>query len=412
MSDQLEKFFSPMIAPLLLLALVVLGTPYLDSAPPFTREVIGSLDLWSPFLGMTLAAMFNRGKAAWGFIFLAATGYLSQHDFNELPLLPVLLPAITGFAFSMLMLFPERGAGSARNLLPLLIPAGCAGLVAYLMMNPQPAAERLLTPRLSMPGLDASFAIAQLLPLAFFTFSLIWIRFFGQVINQALTGVQLLLLPVFLMPAEPLLLSNCFTASVLLLATSILRDSYNMAYRDDLTGLPQRRALNEALQGLGSRYCIAMCDVDHFKKFNDTWGHDIGDQVLQMVASQLRKVQGGGRPYRYGGEEFCILFPGKRADAAFVHLDEIRKNIAAYDMVIRQQQREMNDKTKGNAAKQQRTRGSFRKAEAIVNVTISMGVAEAGPAAGSAEEVLKQADQALYAAKEAGRNRVVEFHGS
>ena len=82
-----------------------------------------------------------------------------------------------------------------------------------------------------------------------------------------------------------------------------------MAFRDELTGLPGRRALNEKLQRMGRVYTLAMADVDHFKAFNDTHGRR-GDQVLRMVAAQLRRVSGGGHAYRYGGE-FTLVFPAR-----------------------------------------------------------------------------------------------------
>ena len=88
----------------------------------------------------------------------------------------------------------------------------------------------------------------------------------------------------------------------LILLFAVLEHSYEVAYRDELTGLPGRRALNELLPQLGGRYAIAMGDVDHFKNFNDTYGHDAGDQVLRMVAGKLSRVAGGGRAFRYGGE--------------------------------------------------------------------------------------------------------------
>ena len=79
-----------------------------------------------------------------------------------------------------------------------------------------------------------------------------------------------------------------------ILVIAVIETSYSMAYRDELSGLPARRALNEALLQLPSRYAVAMVDVDHFKKFNDQYGHDVGDQVLRMVASRLLEVSGGG----------------------------------------------------------------------------------------------------------------------
>ena len=78
-----------------------------------------------------------------------------------------------------------------------------------------------------------------------------------------------------------------------MIVAAVVHEAYQMAYRDELTGLPGRRALNDRLERLGRNYVIAMADVDHFKKFNDTHGHDVGDEVLKLVASQLRKVGGG-----------------------------------------------------------------------------------------------------------------------
>ena len=96
-----------------------------------------------------------------------------------------------------------------------------------------------------------------------------------------------------------------------ILFTSVIESSYLLAYHDELTTLPSRRAFNDSMQRLQQPYSIAVVDIDHFKKFNDTYGHDTGDQVLRLVASNLARVTGGGRAYRCGGEEFNILFPGK-----------------------------------------------------------------------------------------------------
>src|SRR5262249_53401748 len=102
-----------------------------------------------------------------------------------------------------------------------------------------------------------------------------------------------------------------FAAGGLTLIVALIETSYAMAYLDELTQLPSRRALNEALLKLGDSYSIAMMDVDHFKKFNDSYGHEAGDQALRLVASRLARIAGGGRAYRYGGEEFPVVFPGK-----------------------------------------------------------------------------------------------------
>ena len=129
------------------------------------------------------------------------------------------------------------------------------------------------------------------------------------------------------------------TAAGLIITFSILQDSYNMAFRDDLTGIPSRRALNESLHGIGRRYAMAMLDIDHFKRFNDTYGHDVGDQVLKMVAKKMLAVGGGGKAFRYGGEEFTILFPGKRVADALPHLENVRQSIEEYRLAIRSDDR-------------------------------------------------------------------------
>lgn len=190
----------------------------------------------------------------------------------------------------------------------------------------------------------------------------------------------------------------CISGPVII-TLSILRDSYKMAFCDDLTGLPSRRSLNESLHGLGRRYAVAMLDVDHFKKFNDTYGHDVGDQVLKMVARKIMDVGGGGKAYRYGGEEFTILFPGRHAGDVVPHLEELRKNIAGYQLALRGSERPTTQQ-QGVAKRGNRRGGSY------ASVTISIGVAERNELLASTEEVMKAADKALYKAKSKGRNQV------
>jgi diguanylate cyclase (GGDEF)-like protein len=182
----------------------------------------------------------------------------------------------------------------------------------------------------------------------------------------------------------------------LVLAAAIIESAYAMAFRDELTGLPARRALNDALQRVDGTYTVAMVDVDHFKKFNDTHGHDVGDQVLRMVAGRLAQVPGGGRAFRYGGEEFAVLFPGKTAEESAPHLETLRTSVARATFMARAQDR---PKRKPKSA---RARGSAGRPLAV---TVSIGAAEAR---GSLlpDQVVKAADKALYRAKEAGRNRV------
>jgi diguanylate cyclase (GGDEF)-like protein len=188
------------------------------------------------------------------------------------------------------------------------------------------------------------------------------------------------------------------TAAGVILLVAVLQESYRLAFRDELTGLPSRRALDERMRALGSRYTVAMGDVDHFKKFNDTHGHDIGDQVLRLVAARLSEVGGGGRAFRYGGEEFTVLFPDTPLKEALPHLDAVRKAVEDYRIALRGEDRPKS-RRKGS-----RLRGEG-PADETLSVTISIGAAE--PESGMRPaEVIKAADEALYRAKQGGRNRV------
>nr|BFE93546.1 hypothetical protein GCM10020185_40820 [Pseudomonas brassicacearum subsp. brassicacearum] len=133
----------------------------------------------------------------------------------------------------------------------------------------------------------------------------------------------------------PFTLNIMCSQVMLMIAAAVAHEAYQMAFRDELTGLPGRRALNERMQRLGRNYVLAMSDVDHFKKFNDTHGHDVGDQVLRLVASKLSKIGGGGRAYRYGGEEFALVFAGKTIDECMPHLEVIRQSIETYAIQLR-----------------------------------------------------------------------------
>jgi diguanylate cyclase (GGDEF)-like protein len=183
----------------------------------------------------------------------------------------------------------------------------------------------------------------------------------------------------------------------LVLVVATIESAYTLAYHDELTGLPARRALNEALQRVGGTYTVAMVDVDHFKKFNDTHGHDVGDHVLRMVAGRLGQVPGGGRAFRYGGEEFAVLFPGKTAGESAPHLETLRASVAGATFTMRGPDR---PKKKPKSARATGRRGARELA-----VTVSIGAAQAKGAA-LPDDVVKAADRALYRAKEGGRNRV------
>jgi diguanylate cyclase (GGDEF)-like protein len=183
-------------------------------------------------------------------------------------------------------------------------------------------------------------------------------------------------------------------AAGMILLLGVLEHGYDIAYLDELTGLPSRRAFNEALRLLRGHYAIAMCDVDLFKNLNDTYGHDVGDQVLKMIASRLSSVRGGGRVFRHGGEEFAIVFRRTTAAEVLPVMESLREAVAEAEFQFREsRQKPAADAVKTASGK-------------AVRMTISIGFADRSDERPTPETVLKAADEALYRAKASGRNCV------
>ena len=207
--------------------------------------------------------------------------------------------------------------------------------------------------------------------------------------------------------ANPRLAAGYFAAGALIAGASVIEAAYLVGYHDELTGLPGRRAFNQAVAALDGEYAIAMLDVDHFKRFNDTFGHDAGDQVLRLVAARMMDVGGAGKPFRYGGEEFAIVFRRTAAEEALEHAEALRHAIAETGFVVRGLDRSQRERTERRRRHRPR---KLRRQPVDTRVTVSIGVAEPARPETPVEQVIQAADKALYRAKEHGRNRV-EMHG-
>ncbi|MBX5483437.1 MAG: GGDEF domain-containing protein [Myxococcaceae bacterium] len=163
---------------------------------------------------------------------------------------------------------------------------------------------------------------------------------------------------------------------------------YRLSITDSLTRAFNRQYLYQRLpdeldrcRRFGDPLSVVLFDVDHFKQFNDTWGHAAGDFVLKELARRVnltvREIDG---LVRYGGEEFLLLLPKTGREGAAELAERVRRAVES---------------------------ASFRWGEQSLQVTVSLGVAALGGAQDSDEQLLRRADEALYAAKQAGRNRVV-----
>lgn len=164
----------------------------------------------------------------------------------------------------------------------------------------------------------------------------------------------------------------------------------NESTRDFLTGVANRRALEERIDEMSDTVkkktgdlCLLMVDVDHFKQFNDRFGHQIGDEVLKKVSKTLTdSVKGKDFVARYGGEEFAVLLPDTPLSTALIVAENIRKNVADTELI-----RKDNGKSVG-----------------VINVSI--GVSRFRVEADSVPLFISRADAALYRSKMGGRNRV------
>ena len=375
---------------LLLIAAVVLL--HVDSLQE-PLAAVAQIAAYGVFLvGALLAWRFHRNELLLALVVLALAnlGFASGASGQAIAFL---LP----FNLLLLALLPERG---------FLTPIGIARWVAVLLQIPLVVlagrSERLgalldthLLPQPEVPWTGLG-DVALAATVAAFVVLLTRALFRPDATGR---GFLRVLVTAFLAAnaGAPYARTFYFAAAGLILVVAVIETSYSMAYRDGLTGLPARRALDEALRRLGGKYTVAMADVDHFKRLNDDYGHDVGDQVLRMVAAKLERVSGGGRAFRYGGEEFAILFPRKSVEDVLLFLESARQEIEDTRFKLRgpnRPRRKPKDARKGG-------RGAKR-----VNVTVSIGVAEPTGRQANPLEVVDAADQALYRAKQAGRNRI------
>jgi len=403
--------------PSLILLLAGLAAAYVRDLSVFFTSLFNVLPTLVLLLGGAYCAVYRRQRELFMMLTVYIAYYLldTQTDFYRdhgrvredaaviFHLVCLLLPALFGL----------YGAWQERtHLLQDMVARGAVlfavGSVAVALEQSYPEALLTWLAEIRWPTLHGQWMslIQMVYPLFLGVFILLVVQYLRAprplhaALITGLLGIFWMLPQTFILPFT---LNIMCSQVMLMIAAAVAHEAYQMAFRDELTGLPGRRALNERMQRLGRNYVIAMTDVDHFKKFNDTHGHDVGDQVLRLVASRLSKVTGGGRAYRYGGEEFALVFAGKTAEECVPHVEAVREVIANYVMHLRDQSSRPQDDTSGRQRRAGNSGGT-------VSVTISIGVAERQVDHRNPEAVLKSADQALYSAKGAGRNCVM-VHG-
>ncbi len=369
--------------------------------------------------GLLLALRFHSSRVFFGLIVLfLAERALSYFVFGRGPVTDTgrtavtLIGVLVPLNFVVLAFLQERGFAFANVAPPSLLLFVQSVIVAVMCRPPEPGGPH------SSHRVYAAATLPFSALLAFATAAVVLLArslALRRPVERAFLWATATAFLALQFRGTGLLSIAYFATAAFILTVSVVDTSYLLAYHDELTALPSRRAFNTALLGLQAPYSIAMVDIDHFKRFNDTYGHDTGDQVLQLVANRLARVTGGGQAYRCGGEEFAVLFPSKTTKDVVDHLEQLRAVIEKSTFRLRGKDRRQ--LARGPDRRHQRARGRGQTGRAIreltrnsgpldLSVTVSIGVASSGQERFDPDSVILAADKALYRAKAGGRNRV------
>ncbi len=188
-----------------------------------------------------------------------------------------------------------------------------------------------------------------------------------------------------------------FSTAGLIFVISVIENIYVEGFQDDLTDLPTGKSMYGILSRLDTGYTVALIEVDNFKRLKDNHGRRVSKQVLRSVASKLTSVSGRGKPFRYRGEVFAIVFPGMFLQDTLPHMEELRQTIKKLGPILQSQ------KSPGKKPKR------LKRVEILANkvpVTVSIGVAERGDTDMSPQQAILKAEEALGTAKREGHDRM------
>lgn len=376
-------------------------------APEAVRPYVHVCAVVVLLLGVFLGWYHRRSAVVFGFVLLSVSGatlwWLARHELLAgavgravIGVLAVLLP-LNLAAYSAL---PERAVTAVRalaRLLPILAQVAAGGLIVR-------AGLPTLTEWLDRRWLDGRWTDWTTVP---------------QLGVAAFAGAMFFVAFRYILQRDPIAvgflwaLSSAFLAlhgiarewdPVAFFATggwilvgSLLEATCRWATHDRVTDLPERDVLNKLLHRLGSPHFLAIVRVDHFARIRSVFGREVSDQVLRMVASQLQRTP-GEMVFRYGKDEFAVLFEGLSAAQAVPHLEHVRRMVASYGFVVRGPGRRRSEPTAAARPAGPRV---------VVNVTVSIGAAERESHKVRPRHVIRAAHEALRVAIEGGRNQVI-----
>lgn len=376
-------------------------------APEAVQPYVQACAVVVLLLGVFLGWHHGRSRVVFAFVLLSASGaalwWLARHTAQDSDLgravvgtLTVLLP-LNMAAYSAL---PERGVPAARRLVPLLPIIAQAAAAGLILKAGFPAVLVWLDYR----WIEADWLRWTTVPqigLAVFAGAVLFmaIRYVLQR-DPIAVGFLWALLSAFLAlhgiarQWDP---TAFLAAGGWILIGSLLEATCRWATHDRVTELPERDVLNGLLHRLGSPHFLALVRVDHFARIQSVFGREVSDQVLRMVAAQLRRAP-GEMVFRYGKDKFAVLFEGMSGAQAVPHLEHVRRLVASYAFVVR-----------GPGRRRTEPAAPARPAgpRVVLNVTVSIGAAERESRKVRPRHVIRAAHEALRHAIEGGRNQVI-----
>ncbi len=383
---------------LILAWILAMGTLYSNQL----NAVLVTLPYVLAFFSLVLSVWFQHSRTFYAICILVITMAVvpSVEKLNQRALINGISLFIP-IAFIILALVTERGITSKYGLIK-----GVVFLLSFLFIlldagQINPWLERMKPAGMIFAISDQAISIPRLSVFLFILCLCILItRSFILTFNMemAFIGVTLGSFVILHFMEYPDVLAIFFSAVFLIFIIALFQTSYSLAFHDTLTGVLSRRALEQEIMRLGNKYAIAMVDIDHFKRVNDKYGHGVGDDVLKMVAAMIERNAVGGKIFRYGGEEFVVVFPRKNAEEIIDLMDQVRIQIEKRPFILRSQTRPKK-KPKSNIFRES---GSEK-----IRITVSAGIADKNDRLQSAWKVIEAADKALYQAKKNGRNCVV-----
>lgn len=190
---------------------------------------------------------------------------------------------------------------------------------------------------------------------------------------------------------------NFLMTAALTVTTTLVMASYRAAHRDELTGLPDRDALMQAVQRLGRSYAVALLEIDQLRQVNNVYGRRVGDQMMAFAARKVVHSSGIGKVFLFSQDQFLVLFPRKTTGDALVPLESMRKAVASLDLVLRH---------RSHVVARRKDKRLEEGTEESIPVTLSLGVAGTSEHQARWDVLVKAACGALLQAKQDGGNLV------